>query len=299
MLDGREGKARRRRWSCSCATPRRSAPSGSSIRRTSPACRARRIRFCRTITRTRAPTASTRSSRTSISTPTSSSMCRSALVPTCHLQGGGDPQHWQTLGMKVEVFRNYQEREAFAAGTTSTSSRPARRISPGMFRHGRALRVDGIVGRDLRQLRARCAHQHRGTREHERSDAHRQDSGLGSAPYRESLRHAPHRRGDDGGLGDGLGHARLLRRRRRAGADPCHCRRIQPARDCSPQALRRGGLELRRRRDVPHRRRDTGSRMLEMAFGPKTPPRRSYGKTEQRRVYDRLNASASDPMWTS
>jgi len=38
-----------------------------------------------------------------------------AIVPTYHLQGGADPRQWQTLGVKVEVFRNYQEREAFAA----------------------------------------------------------------------------------------------------------------------------------------------------------------------------------------
>jgi predicted aconitase len=38
-----------------------------------------------------------------------------AVVPTYHLQGGADPEGWQTLGVKVEIFRNYQEREAFAA----------------------------------------------------------------------------------------------------------------------------------------------------------------------------------------
>jgi predicted aconitase len=38
-----------------------------------------------------------------------------AVVPTAHLQGGADPEHWQTLGVKVEVFRSYEEREAFAA----------------------------------------------------------------------------------------------------------------------------------------------------------------------------------------
>jgi predicted aconitase len=38
-----------------------------------------------------------------------------ALVPTAHLQGGADPDNWQTLGVKVEIFRSYQEREAFAA----------------------------------------------------------------------------------------------------------------------------------------------------------------------------------------
>ena len=37
-----------------------------------------------------------------------------AAVHTCHLQGGGDPLHWQTLGMKAEVFRGHEAREAFA-----------------------------------------------------------------------------------------------------------------------------------------------------------------------------------------
>ena len=38
-----------------------------------------------------------------------------ALVPTYHLQGGADPERWETLGVPVNVFRSYQEREAFAA----------------------------------------------------------------------------------------------------------------------------------------------------------------------------------------
>jgi predicted aconitase len=38
-----------------------------------------------------------------------------ALVPTAHLQGGADREHWQELGVKVEIFRNYEEREAFAS----------------------------------------------------------------------------------------------------------------------------------------------------------------------------------------
>jgi predicted aconitase len=39
-----------------------------------------------------------------------------ALVHTCHLQGGVDPDHWDTLGTKPEVFQIYKDREAFAAG---------------------------------------------------------------------------------------------------------------------------------------------------------------------------------------
>lgn len=37
-----------------------------------------------------------------------------AAVPTALLQGGADPLRWQTLGVPVEVFRSYEEREAFA-----------------------------------------------------------------------------------------------------------------------------------------------------------------------------------------
>ena len=38
-----------------------------------------------------------------------------ALVQTCCLQGGADPDHWETLGTKPPVFQIYQDREAFAA----------------------------------------------------------------------------------------------------------------------------------------------------------------------------------------
>jgi hypothetical protein len=38
------------------------------------------------------------------------------LVQTCHLQGGADPEHWETLGVKPAIFKGYQDREAYAAG---------------------------------------------------------------------------------------------------------------------------------------------------------------------------------------
>lgn len=37
-----------------------------------------------------------------------------AVVHTCHLQGGADPLHWQTLGVKAEIFKGHEVREAFA-----------------------------------------------------------------------------------------------------------------------------------------------------------------------------------------
>ena len=37
-----------------------------------------------------------------------------AAVHTCHLQGGADPLHWETLGMAPAVFDTHARREAFA-----------------------------------------------------------------------------------------------------------------------------------------------------------------------------------------
>jgi predicted aconitase len=39
-----------------------------------------------------------------------------ALVHTCHLQGGVDPDQWETLGARPEVVKIFKQREAFAAG---------------------------------------------------------------------------------------------------------------------------------------------------------------------------------------
>jgi predicted aconitase len=39
-----------------------------------------------------------------------------AVVHTCHLQGGADPLHWETLGVGEEIVRGHQAREAFAVG---------------------------------------------------------------------------------------------------------------------------------------------------------------------------------------
>ena len=38
-----------------------------------------------------------------------------ALVSTCCLQGGADPDNWETLGTKPQVFEIYKDREQFAA----------------------------------------------------------------------------------------------------------------------------------------------------------------------------------------
>ena len=108
--------------------------------------------------------------------------------------GGADPRQWQTLGVKVEVFRNYQEREGFrrsARRHDTEDLHTARWQSAG---EGRALRVDGIVRRHLCELRARRAHEHGRARKHQRGDADRQNPRLGTASRGTSLRHASHRR---------------------------------------------------------------------------------------------------------
>jgi predicted aconitase len=38
-----------------------------------------------------------------------------AVVHTCHLQGGADPHHWPTLGVGAELVRGHAAREAFAS----------------------------------------------------------------------------------------------------------------------------------------------------------------------------------------
>ena len=57
----------------------------------------------------------------------------------------------------------------------------------------RALRLDGILGCGVLQLRPGRAHQYRRPREHGRRDADRQDSGLGLSLTRVPPRHPPHR----------------------------------------------------------------------------------------------------------
>ncbi len=60
-----------------------------------------------------------------------------ALVQTCRLQGGADPDNWETLGTKPEVFQIYKDREDVRRrATASRSSRRARRTSSATRRRG-------------------------------------------------------------------------------------------------------------------------------------------------------------------
>ena len=119
----------------------------------------------------------------------------------------------------------------------------------------RALRVDGVLGRDLRQLGARRADQLRGDRLHRRRLADREGPLLGQPPGREPARHAPDRRaGPEGRELPGLGDAGLLRGRGRGRGPPGDHRGHRPARPDRAQALRRGRGDLGRGRALPHSR---------------------------------------------
>ncbi len=63
----------------------------------------------------------------------------------------------------------------------------------------------------------------------------------------------------------------------------------------SSQAFRRGGRVVRRRRDVSPRRRDARAPSFEAAVGPNRKLETfTYGKAEQRRTYETLNARGQD-----
>ena len=123
----------------------------------------------------------------------------------------------------------------------------------------RALRVDGVVRGDLRELGPRRADQLRGDRVDRGGVAHREGSLLGQSPGREQKGHPPrHGAGPQGRVLPGLGDARLLRRRDRGRGPPGDHRRDLPARPDRAQALRRGRGDVRRRRAVSHPRHHAG-----------------------------------------
>ena len=231
-----------------------------------------RIRSCRTTTRTRAPTGATRSSRTSISIPTSSSTCPTRSCPPITCRAAPIRRHWQTLGVKVEVFRNYQEREAFAGAARRRHPQDlhavSRRQRPGRGEHLAWMESSAVIYANS-VLGARTNTEGRESTSAAMLTGKIPDWGLHRD--RASLRHASHRRRGPGRLGDGLGHARLLRRRRRAGAHPGGRRATTAPRDRPAQTLRRGGLELGGVEMYHIVGVTPEAETLEMAFGPKKP----------------------------
>ena len=97
----------------------------------------------------------------------------------------------------------------------------------------------------------------------------------------------------DGRRHHGLGPARLLARRDRAGRYPGADRQGRPAEPDQAQAFRRGRRVLGRRRDVPHSRRHAGSatRSRKRSAARKCEATLRYGAAERKLAYDTLNCA--------
>ena len=191
--------------------------------------------------------------------------CRPAVSRAAPIRALANPRH-QAAGVQdlpgARGFRGQPWRQRF--------SRPARPIWPATCRR-RASTARGWNPRPS-STATRCigrSNQHRRTREHERGDADRQDSRLGTSPDRKSIRDPPHRRRVERRERDGLGHARLFRRRHGPGTDPGPDRQLRIGRISSVTST-----SARRRRHPAASRCITivgvtpEAETLEMAFGP-------------------------------
>ena len=110
---------------------------------------------------------------------------------SCHLQGGYDPDNWQLLGASRRGRARQPRKRSLRTGPRHQDLEDLHAVSRGQRAEARrALRMDGVIRGRLLQLRARCAHEHRRSRKHERRDAHRQDPRLRLSSRRVSPRHA-------------------------------------------------------------------------------------------------------------
>jgi len=90
-----------------------------------------------------------------------------ALVSTCCLQGGADPDNWETLGTKPQVFSIYKDREQFAADhgvkilKTCTpyivGNTPARGEHCAWMESSAVVYCNGPTPRDARARAPRCS----------------------------------------------------------------------------------------------------------------------------------------------
>ena len=220
-----------------------------------------------------------------------------ALVPTYHLQGGADPSAWQTIGVKVEVFRNYQEREAFAAshdvGILKTCTPylagnvPARGEHLAWMESSAVIYANSVLG-------ARTNTEGRESTSAAMLTGKIPDWGLHQTEHR----YGTHRIDVDvaidsvmdwGMLGYYAGD--VVQERIPVVVGKYSQPEIVRLKHFGAAASSSGGVEMYHIVGVTPE-----AESLEMAFGPKTPIETfRYGKDEQRRVYDRLNANASDP----
>jgi hypothetical protein len=220
-----------------------------------------------------------------------------ALVPTWHLQGGADPLHRETLGVRVEVFRSYQEREAFAArrgvGILKTCTPYLTGNVPARGEHLAWMESSAVVFANS-VLGARTNTEGRESTSAAMLTGKIPDWGL----HRTENRYGTDRIDvevpvesvmDWGMLGYFVGDAVQERIPVLAGRygrpDVVRLKHFGAAASSS------GSVELYHIAGVTPE-----AETLEAAFGPRTPKDRLvYGEAERRLVYDRLNANARDP----
>ena len=220
-----------------------------------------------------------------------------AVVPTYHLQGGADPTAWQTLGVKVEVFRNYEEREKFAAehdvGILKTCTPYLAGNVPSKGEHLAWMESSAVIYANS-VLGARTNTEGRESTSAAMLTGKIPDWGL----HRTEHRYGTHLIDveipvgsvmDWGMLGYFVGDVVQERIPVLRGAfqrpDIVRLKHFGAAASSS------GGVEMYHIVGITPE-----AETLEMAFGPRQPVETfTYSTVERRRVYDQLNANASDP----
>ena len=220
-----------------------------------------------------------------------------ALVPTYHLQGGADPRNWQTLGVKVEVFRNYEEREAFAArhdvGILKTCTPYLVGNVPAMGEHLAWMESSAVIFANS-VLGARTNTEGRESTSAAMLTGKIPDWGLHRTEGRFGTRRIDVQLPvesvmDWGMLGYFVGD--MVQERIPVIAGDFARPEIVRLKHFGAAASSSGGVEMYHIAGTTPE-----AESVEMAFGPNSPVETfTYGKAEQRRVYDQLNANASDP----
>ena len=220
-----------------------------------------------------------------------------AVVPTYHLQGGADPTAWQTLGVKVEVFRNYEEREKFAAqhdvGILKTCTPYLAGNVPTKGEHLAWMESSAVIYANS-VLGARTNTEGRESTSAAMLTGKIPDWGL----HRTEHRYGTHRIDveipiasvmDWGMLGYFVGD--VVQERIPVLRGDFQRPDIVRLKHFGAAASSSGGVEMYHIVGVTPE-----AETLEMAFGPRQPVETfAYSTAERRRIYDQLNANASDP----
>lgn len=220
-----------------------------------------------------------------------------ALVPTYHLQGGADPAQWQTLGVRVEIFKNYQEREAFAArhdvGILKTCTPylagnvPSRGEHLAWMESSAVIYANSVIGARTNTEGRESTSAAMLTGKIPYWGLHRSDGRFGT--HRIDVRIPVESVMDWGMLGYFVGDA--VQERIPVIQGVYNKPDLVRLKHFGAAASSSGGVEMYHIVGVTPE-----AETIQMAFGPQKPVGTfSYGIDERRQVYDRLNATASNP----